>query len=267
MFQGLAGKAKIRRPQVDFAGAKLSGLSFDAVDLMFDLRIRNPNSLGLKMAGFDYDFLINGTSFLKGNQEERLEIQARGESMIHFPLSLRFVDLYQTFQNLLDQDVSTYQLDCGFSFDVPVLGLVKVPVSKKGEFPLLKIPTVDLDALKLKNLTLSGAELQLGVRVNNPNAFSMILEHLQYRFEVNGLNWISGDARESTEVTERGEGIIEIPIYLDFFQMGRSVYQLLAGDANVSYEFGGRLDLATSVPLLDQVSLPFDRSGKIKVLR
>ena len=34
----------IRRPQVDFAGAKITGLSFDTVELLFDLKIRNPNS-------------------------------------------------------------------------------------------------------------------------------------------------------------------------------------------------------------------------------
>lgn len=258
---------KIKRPQVDFTGAKLSKLSFDAVDLLFDLRIRNPNPLGLKMAGFDYDLLINGTSFLKGTQEKGLEIEAKGESTIQFPLSLGFVDLYQTFRSLQDQDNSTYQINCSFSFDLPVLGLTDIPVSKAGEFPLLKLPRVDLDALKLERLSLSGAYLLLRVRLDNPNAFSMILEHFQYQLEVNGLRWISGDAKKSKQITPKSESLIEIPISLDFFQIGRSVYQVLAGDKNLNYQFGGKIDLTSSVPLLGRVSLPFDRLGRIKVTK
>jgi len=266
-FRGLLNEAKIERPQVDFAGARLTKLSFDAADFLFDLKIRNPNPLGLRMAGFDYDFLINGNSFLKGNQEKELEIESRGETTIQLPLSLGFVDLYQTFQSLRDQDVSTYRLNCSFSFDLPVLGPVNIPVSKEGEFPLLKLPKVDVDALKLERMSLFGAELKLRVRLDNRNAFSMILEHLQYQLEVNGLRWISGDAEKNEQIAVKSESVIEIPISLDFLQIGRSVYQLLAGDKSLEYQFGGKLDLTTSVPLLGQVSLPFDRSGRIKVIK
>ena len=266
-FFGLLDEAKPKRPQVEFAGARLSGLSFDTADFLFDLKIRNPNPLGLKMAGFDYDFLINGTSFIKGDQKEELEIEPQGESTIHLPLSLGFMDLYQTFQNLRNQDVSTYQLKCGFSFDVPILGLVNIPVSKSGEFPLLKLPEVSLGALKLESLNLSGAKLQLRVGVNNPNAFSMVLDRLQYHLEVNDLNWISGDMEKHMQVAEKGESFIEIPIFLNFLQIGRSAYQVLTGDKNLGYQFAGKIDLATSIPLLGQVNLPFDRSGQVKLIK
>ena len=262
----LTGKMAVERPEVSFVGAELTGLSFNAADFMFDLKIHNPNSLGIKMAGFDYDFLINGNSFFKGKQEEGIEIGAEGESTVQIPLSLNFVDLYQTFQDVRDQDVSTYQLNCGFSFDLPVLGVVTVPVSKTGEFPLLKLPTVNLDAIKLRRLSISGAELQLTVKLNNPNAFSMILEHLKYELEIDGRNWISGDAEQDTQVTEKGESLIDIPISIDFIEIGRSVvYRTLTGDKSLGYKFGGELDLATSIPLLDRVNLPFDRSGQISV--
>ena len=262
-----AGEVKPRPPQVDFAGAKLTGLSFDTVDLMFDLRIRNPNSVGLKMAGFNYDFLINGNSFLKGNQDKGLDIQAGGESTVQVPISLGYVDLYQTFQSLRNQDNSVYQINFGLAFDLPVLGRVDIPVSTSGDLPLLKLPKVRLDTLSLNSVSLAGADLALRIRVDNPNAFSMLLEKLQYQFEVNGQNWISGYSEEPTQVAEKGQGFIEVPISLNILQMGRSVHQLLTGDEDLSYQFGGNLDLATSVPLLGKVNLPFDHSGSVKLIR
>lgn len=258
---------KVRKPEVDFIGARVNELSFDSVGLLFDLKIRNPNSLGLKMAGFSYDLLINNSSFVKGNQDRELEISARGENTVQIPVSIGFLDLYQVFQSLLDQDVSRYQINCSFSFDVPVLGVVSIPVSKDGEFPLLKLPKVSLDSLKLRNLTLSGAELTLRIGLGNPNSFSMIFSRLKYQLEINGESWISGDAKEGVEVAEKGEAFLDIPIRLNFIQMGRSAYQLLNRDESLNYQFGGMIDLATSMPLLEQVNLPFDYSGLIKVLR
>ncbi len=266
-FQSLLGAAKIKRPQVDFVGAKLDKLSFDKADFRFDLNIRNPNRLGIKLAGFDYDFLINGASFLTGTQEREVEIPAEGENTIQIPIALRFVDLYQVFQNLREQDSSTYQLNCGLSFNLPVLGAVRIPVNKVGELPLLKLPGIHLDALKLTRLGLSGAELQLGVRLKNLNAFSMILEHFQYQFEVNGQRWIVGEAREQTQVAEKGESLIHIPISLDFFKIGGSVYQMLKGNQSLSYQFQGSLDLKTSLPLLGQVTLPFEQLGQIEIAK
>ncbi|MCZ6677724.1 MAG: LEA type 2 family protein [Candidatus Poribacteria bacterium] len=267
MFEGLLGGVKVELPQVEFTGAKIDSLSFDGVGFLFDLQIRNPNALGIKLAGFDYDFLIDGTSFLTGNQEKGLEIPARGASTVQIPLSLRYVNLYKTFQSLRDQDESTYQINAGFSFNLPVLGDVRVPVSKAGNFPVLKLPTVNLDALKLTSLGLSGAKLKLGIRLKNPNAFLMILDRFQYQFNINGKRWIAGEATESTQVAEKGESLIEIPISLDFFKIGTSVYQLLKGDQSLNYQFQGSLDLKTSLPLLGQVTLPFDRLGQVELRR
>jgi LEA14-like dessication related protein len=267
VLNNLMGEVKIRNPEVDFAGAKLTGLSFDAADLLFDLRIRNPNPVGVKMAGFDYDFLINGNSFLKGEQRETLRIQAEGESTVQLPLSLNYEDLYQTFQGLRNQDASTYQIRFGLSFELPVLGVVDVPLSKTGEFPMLKLPKVKLAALKLESLTLAGADLLLRVQLDNPNAFSMLLEKLQYQFEVNGRNWVSASAEKTTQVAEKGQGFIEIPISLNLLEMGTSVYKLLTGDKELSYQFGGKLDFATSLPIMGKVSLPFERSGSVNLTR
>jgi LEA14-like dessication related protein len=124
---------------------------------------------------------------------------------------------------------------------------------------------VNLDALKLIRLGISGAELQLGLRLKNPNAFSMILGRLQYQFEINGKRWASGDTPKEMQVAEKGESLIEIPISLNFLQIGSSVYQLLKGEERLSYQLQGGLNLKTSLPLLGNVTLPFERLGQIEI--
>lgn len=266
VFQGFVSE-NVKEPKVDFVGAKLSGLSLDAVDLLFDLKIENPNRVGVKLAGLDYDLFLDGNSFVKGNQDKGIEIPSAGAETIQLPVSLRFSDIYKTFENLKDQGASNYQIKCGFSFDVPVLGVVRVPVSKSGEFPLIKLPKLSLDSLKLDRLTLTGADLKLGLKLNNPNVFSMVLGGLNYQFKLNKQDIISGLSNNSTQIKGKGDSMIEIPISLDFFQVGKSVYQILNGNKNLDYGLDGKLDLTTSLPLLGQVSLPFNLSGKTEIIR
>ncbi len=267
MIGTLIGRTKIKEPEVSFIGAELSKLSFDAVDFLFDLKIKNPNNIGIKLAGFDYDFLVNESSFIKGTQDQGLEIAAVGEETIRFPLSLRFSDLYQTFQILRDQGISSYRINVGLSFDIPILGAVRIPISKSGEFPLVKLPKLSLDSVILENISLSSANLKIALKLDNPNIFAIILNNIKYQFNLNGQNLISGNMEHKIQVNENGGNIIQLPVSINFLQAGMAIQQILTGNENLNYQLKGSLDIATSHQLLDQLNLPFDLSGIVKLIR
>ena len=258
---------KVKEPKVEFVGAKISGLSLDAVDLLLDLKIQNPNSVGVKLAGFDYDFLLDGNQFVKGNQDKGIDIPSQGEETIQLPLSLKFAYIYQAFPNLREQGVSNYQIKCGFSFDVPVLGVVRIPVSKSGEVPMIKLPKLSFGSLKLDRLTLTGADLKLSLKLNNPNVFSMLLGKMQYNFKLNEQSILSGLTDKSMQISEKSDNIIEIPVSVDFLRAGTAIYQILNGNKTLNYQLGGNLDLSTSLPLLGQVNLPFELSGRTDLVK
>jgi LEA14-like dessication related protein len=266
-LRGLLGRGSIQRPQVEFVGARLTGLSFDRANFVFDLKILNPNPLGVKLAGFGYDLLINEHSFIKGREDKEIEIEAQGENVIQIPLTISYQHLYQALQSLRQQDTAVYRLNCDFSFDLPVLGPVQIPASKRGNLPLPKLPAVEVEKLKLKDLGLSGADLVLEIRLKNPNAFSVLLNGMQYQFTVEEKPWAWGETGQRIPVSEKAENLVEIPISLDFFHIGQSVYQVLAGNEHLSYQFQCDLDLETSLPLLGRTNLPFDLSGLIEVLK
>lgn len=267
MIGSLIGRTKIKEPEVSFIGAELSKLSFDAVDFLFDLKIRNPNNIGIKLASFDYDFLVNESSFVKGVQEKGLEISPVGEEVIRFPLSLRFSDIYQTFQTLRNQGISSYRINVGLSFNLPILGTTRIPVSKSGEFPLVKLPKLSLDSVFLENISLTGANLKIALKLDNPNIFTIILNNIKYQFNVNGQSLISGNIEQKVQINENGENIIQLPVSVNFLQAGMAVSQILTSNENLNYQLRGNIDIATSHKLLDQINLPFDLSGIVKLVR
>jgi LEA14-like dessication related protein len=119
----------------------------------------------------------------------------------------------------------------------------------------------------MKRLGLSGAELIVGIRLSNPNAFSLTLEGMQYQLMADGQPWASGETGQRISLPQKGDDLLEIPISLDFIRMGQAVYQSLAEGRRLDYQFRGDLDLTASLPLLGRTHLPFEQLGQIAVLK
>ncbi len=257
----------IQTPRVAVDNVRLTGLNLEQVNLAFELSIDNPNALAATLAGLDYDFLLNDNSFISGQQDKQLTIAARGKSQLEIPVSLSFKKIYDTYQSLKNQDSTSYQFACGLSFDLPVLGRTRIPVSKSGQVPLIKVPDIKIRSLKLNKVTLSSADLALKLELDNPNAFSLGLDKLNYFFKINNQTWAQGLSQEKMQLNKKGKSTLSIPISLNLFEMGRTVYGLITGSSELNYNFSGNADLKTSVPLLNNFSLPVEKSGKIKILK
>lgn len=258
---------QMQRPGVEVDRVRISGLSFENIDLLFDLKVNNPNSIKISLAAFDYDFLLSGNSFVNGRQDKGLNIEANGESIVQIPISLKFADIFQTYQNLKNNDSTDYELKAGFAFDIPVLGDVRVPVIQRGMLPMVKLPNFSIQSLKLDQLTFSGADLTLRVAVDNPNAFALNLKKMDYQFAVNGKSWISGVSQYVKQVNQKGTGMIDIPISLSFAEVGKSVYQMLTGSSQLNYDFSGNFDVSTSIAQFGTVKLPVQKTGAVSPIR
>ena len=257
----------IQKPQITVKDVRLTGLNLQKIDLAFDVNIQNPNALSATLAGFDYDFQLGGSSFITGSQDKQLTIESMGQSQVEIPISLTFKEIYETYQSLKNQDSTNYKLACGLMFDLPVLGRTRIPVSKSGDVPLIKIPKVNIGSIKLKKISFSGADLLLNLKLDNPNNFSFALDKLNYDFAINNKTWAKGLTQEKLSVNKKGKSTVSIPISLNFSQMGSAIYNIIKGNQALNYNLQGDVDLNTSVPMLKNVSLPINRSGQINILK
>ncbi|OQX86544.1 hypothetical protein B6D60_06035 [candidate division KSB1 bacterium 4484_87] len=259
--------ANVQKPQVRVGQIRLTNLTFDKVDLAVDLNITNPNPVAATLAGFDYNFFLNGQSFLTGNQVKQTTISANGQSTLQIPLSLTFKQIYDTYKSLKNSDSTVYKIAAGLSFDLPIIGKTRIPVQKSGYLPLAKIPSIKLSSLKLKSLNFSSAKVELQLKVDNPNAFSLNINKLNYNFLVNNKQWGVGQIAEVLQINQKGSSTIKIPLSLNFMEIGRTVYSMLTGSSGLSYQLKGDAALTSSLKVMPQLELPFNRSGKINISR
>jgi LEA14-like dessication related protein len=257
----------IRQPAIKAEKVRIRSLSFEAVDLVLDVGVTNPNQVGVSLTGFDYDFQIRGASLFKGDQASKQTIAAGAKSTLQIPVTLVFKDLYSAVQTLKNQDSAAYTLACGLAFDLPVLGRVRIPASHSGNLPMIKLPLFRLQSLKVKRMGYTGADLELAIGISNPNAFGFGLKKLDYSFAVNGMPWAKGISTESVLIGKKSDKSVRIPVSLNFVEMGRTVTQLLSGNKTLDYTLTGGLDVGTSIPALETASIPLDLAGKVSLTK
>jgi len=255
------------KPEVSVIDARLTGLSFESADFMFDVQIENPNAIGISLAGFNYNLAVNDNAFVQGEQNDTIEIEADGKSTLQIPVTLNYKDLYKTFTSLRGQDHAKYKMSLGFDFDLPFLGRQRIPLTHEGTLPLPKVPKLTVLELDLKRLNVTGANLNLKVKMWNPNAFSFALKRMKYSFDISGKQWLSGNKAENMQVSAKSESILDFPISLNFFEIGRSVFQLLSGNEPLAYNFKGRFEIETSVPLIGTLDFPFHQTGRLPLVK
>ena len=201
---------------------------------------------------------------MQGRRDQPLRVEANSHSIVHLPLTVKYADLFAAVKSLADNDSTAYQLQCGLTFDLPVLGPTRIPFKHAGRLPTLHKPRIGLGGLQVDGLSLTGAKLGLDITVVNPNPFDLILQALDYDLDIDGHSWARGTTQEAITLPARGKGVIRLPIQLNLLQLGKGGRHLLKNRRPLDYHLTGRLELGSSLPLLPRAALPLDRSGQLQ---
>jgi LEA14-like dessication related protein len=254
--------AEVIKPTAKLTGTRLANISFDQADLVFDLAIDNQNPVAIDLAGLKYNLKVEDQSLVSGVTAEGLRIDAASRSTVQLPVTLKFDDLKKLPGELWKKDSFTYQLDTQFIANLPVIGEYPIPVSKQGELPVPKIPSVRLKTVNINKLSFQTADLVARVEINNPNAFDLGLSKLNYRLQINQQQWAKGSVKQLSPIPKKSAGTIDIPVNLDLLTAGRAAYTALMEKQPVAYQLTGDVTLDTGIEMLRNFQLPLDVSGK-----
>jgi len=259
--------SSIKKPTAQITNTKVSGLSFSEIDLMFDVKIDNPNNVAVDLAGLDYNLKINNNALVNGDQKEPLSINAMASSDLKIPISINYNDLYQAIKSLKEQDNSQFDFTGGLSFNLPVLGDVRVPISASGNIPLLKLPKIKVNKVALKSYSWSSASLELDMEISNNAGMNLVFDKLNYGLAIAGQSWVDGILTEKISLNPNGEKNVKIPFKLNFIEMGRSLYDIIVGDEELNYSLEGSADVLIDHPLFKKETFEFKDLSKIKIFK
>lgn len=255
----------MQRPALSVEDMQITGINFQQMEMVYDIKVENPNPVGVQLQSYDYELDIADHMLFQGDEPDKTEVEASGESIIQVPVTISFSDIYQSIAGLADADEVPYHFSSNFTFDLPVLGQTELPVEHEGSIPLLKMPKLNVQALQVKNLSLSQANLNLKMQFDNPNGFGLNINHLNYDLIINGDQWAEGKALENVSIKENGATELNIPVSLNITQVGMSAYRMISGSDSLNFRLKGNFNMNGLHELMGETNFDFDRSGKVSL--
>ncbi|MGB7390150.1 LEA type 2 family protein [Marinomonas sp.] len=238
----------VNKPTASVAGVSIGSLSTDAVTLLLDVEVKNPNVFPLKTAGFDLGLLVNGNNIAKVNQpDSSLSLPAKGSNSVRLPVTLTFDQLIKGVGSLKDKKQFDYAVEGDVAINLPVLGDLKMPVAYAGQMPIPQKPEVAFKGVKMDSVGLSGATFNVDLEVTNPNDFDVNLSDVHYKLASKGASLGGGEIKKialGKGKTQR----LTIPLTLGFSEMGMSSYRMLTSSDPVSVDMSVGANVETDIP-------------------
>jgi LEA14-like dessication related protein len=112
-------------------------------------------------------------------------------------------------------------------------------------------------------LTIGGSDLNLEIKLINLNGFELLVQRVSHEIKVGGRPIGAGNIGGDKSIPPHGEKVLQLPLLLNFFEVGKDVHAFLQRDL-ASCQFSGEIEIQT---VWGRLIIPFDVSKDIVVNR
>lgn len=128
---------------------------------------------------------------------------------------------------------------------------------------IYKEPDVQLQRVVVRSVGVTGGNLDLIVKVDNPNSFALDATRLEVGFDVEGQHLGDIAYDDDFAVAENGTTTLTLPLEFGWVGVGRAVRAAL-GHGDLPYQMKGQVELKTP---WGRKEVPFTRGGRVPLTR
>ncbi|MBN2382525.1 LEA type 2 family protein [bacterium] len=249
-------KDLIQEPRVSFENMQVKDLSLFEGTMLFNLKVDNPNPIGLLLENVNYDLKLDNKDFIEGVLDKGINLKANGSEPFQIPVTVNFMKMFQNVAEFIKKDEVPYDLSGSFRVHI-----FAIPFRVKGKLPIPKIPEISLQNVDVKNLSLTGAKLVFNLKLKNPNDFTVALNGLKYGLSLGDKQVLSGETMEYKSIDKQGQSIMSIPLQLNILELGQTLYKNISQKKATSYSLQGSMNF--DVPKIGTKSFPFSQKGQV----
>ena len=249
----------IQKPTVTFSSMRLTNADLVQSTAVFNFNINNPNPINIRASRITYELKLNGRNFVKGQLDQGLTLAAGSTSTLQVPITLAYLDFFESVSQLWRTKSADYALTGGFT-----VGPFVIPFKTQGTFDLPKMPKISLETIEIRKFSLFGASLKGRIKLENPNAFDLLFKRMDYALNLGGTSFGRASALPQEPIGKNSNSVINFAFDVSFAQLGHSAYQLLQG-AKADYSLDG--GLIFDQPDRGERIVPFSMSGRVPFLR
>lgn len=246
-------------PSLTYEGMYLKNRSLFELTPVFKFRISNTNPMGLSIINITYNLKMNNDKFIKGMLDRNISLKAIGANNVELPITFSYLDVFGHSSEFIASDNIVYDLSGTVG-----AGPFAVPYHLKGIFDVPKFPEISLEHIEVSDFTFTKASVTFVLGIKNANPFEVALSALNYRIKLGGTEFTAGVIRSFSLIDRNGLSTIRIPLKINFFETGRSAYDIFSESSPV-YELSGRIYF--NIPGTGIRSFPFRNFGNTKIIK
>jgi len=244
---------------------KIKDLNVSGLFLIFYVNISNSSSLPYYLSSYDYRFVVNQKEYFRllTPLEEYIRIEARGKTLLSFPLKITYEHLFRVVEGIENEDKAQCYLTGAMTFSDDRKEKGRLPFAFSGEFPIFKKPEIEFLALQVKEMTIGGADLSFKMSLKNNNGFELLVDRIRYGFHLAGKSVGEGIISGDKNIGSGEIRVFSIPLLLSFFEVGKEVNTELRQPSALC-RFFGDIEVRTA---WGRIKIPFDKSDKVTISR
>jgi len=262
---GLAVPAAKKNIVVTLERKEIRDMDSSGLILVFFLEIANSARSTYSLTEYDYRVVVEGTDYfaLKTGLESPIPVERDTTTHITLPVRITYADLLERVPGVADLPKASCYATGLLIFADSRGRQEKIPFAFSGDFPVFRELEVEVKPLAVKTLTIGGTEFTLSFSIRNRNSFELALGKLAYKFEAEGRILAEGTIPDGKKIESQGEASFSLPLMLDFFEVGREVFDifnkpsaacLLSGDSRFDSVWG-------------EFKLSFAQNGDVQIIR
>jgi len=239
--------------------------SLDGLTIVFYVNIANTSSREYFLSGYEYRFNINQMEYLKLQTEldDGLEIEAKGETLVAFPVKITYENLFATIPDMENELHATCNLVGWARFSDGRRERGRAALAFTGDFPIFWKPEIRLSGLRVNTLTIGGADILFQVKFKNKNRFELMVNRINYTLSLAGYEIEEGSISGDKNIDKQGEKLFSLPVLLDFFEVGKEVYDVL-DKPSTQTRFAGAMEIQT---VWGRLTISFDEQEVLSITR
>lgn len=141
------------KPTADFKGFDIESISLRDINFLFDVEIKNPYPVGLKLDGVEFTFFVENNQFFKTTTSKGLKIAAKGKKINQFRVNVKYEDIIKIVKAYSKKDYLNCKIDMAILIPLPdISGLpenIRFDYSVNTQIPAIK-PTISIANFKVK---------------------------------------------------------------------------------------------------------------------
>lgn len=262
-FQGPAFGLSKKDLAVSLKEKRIRDLSSSGLTLAFHVGIRNSSAAACFLARYNYRVTINQKEYLRLPVvlDEPIRVGAGEEVLIALPLKVTYTLLFEVIGPVGEKAACDMVGDLVFADEKKKEE--KIAFAFSGEFPIFQDLVVEFLPLRINDLTVGGGDVVFDVKFGNPNNYDLIVDTITYDLRFGETAVLKGEVPGDKSVPARGDKTLSLPFLMDFFEVGKEVYDLLQKPP-VPCRFSGEIAVNS---VWGSLLVAFDKAGPMEVAK